>query len=163
VCREGHCRIAAVLLYNTGCYILGQSPGIYLAPSRAPPLSALSSYSCFCTSGTMLLVNTLSAVLAVASSAVARNIPRAATTSVYEKLNGPPTGWAVDDSTPINKDTSMMKLRVQLVPQNVDKFHELAMNVRRSSCLRPRLLIYPRTDRHSRTCTLRKPPHPEGH
>lgn len=118
-------------------------------PSDGPLLSALSSYSCIYTSGTMLLLNTFSAVLAVASSAVARNIP--ATTSVYEKLNGPPTGWVADDSTPINKDTSTMRLRVQLVPQNVDKFHELAMNVRRSLCLPPRLLMHPRTDRHSRT------------
>jgi hypothetical protein len=49
---------------------------------------------------------------------------------VAEKLSGPPVGWAVDDSTPINKETSTMKLRVQLTPQNMGKFHELAIDVR---------------------------------
>jgi tripeptidyl-peptidase I len=79
----------------------------------------------------MLLLKTLSAVVAVASSVAALNVPNDSTSGrVAEKLNGPPAGWAVDDSTPINKDTSTMKLRVQLVPQNMDKFHELAMDVR---------------------------------
>lgn len=79
----------------------------------------------------MLLLKTLSAVAAVASSATALNIPKSSGSGrVAEKLNGPPIGWALDDSTPINKETSMMKLRVQLTPQNMGKFHELAIDVR---------------------------------
>jgi tripeptidyl-peptidase I len=79
----------------------------------------------------MLLLHTLSAVLAATSLAVARNIPRGYTSPshVYEKLSAPPAGWAIDDSILLNKDASMLKLRVQLVQQNMDKFHELAMNV----------------------------------
>jgi tripeptidyl-peptidase-1 len=79
-----------------------------------------------------MLLHTLSAVLAAASVAVTRNIPPSGYTSpshVYEKLSAPPAGWAIDDSILLNKDTSMLKLRVQLVQQNIDKFHELAMNV----------------------------------
>lgn len=83
------------------------------------------------TSDTMLLLKTLSAVAAVASSAAALNVPKSTGSGrVAEKLSGPPVGWAVDDSTPINKETSTMKLRVQLTPQNMGKFHELAIDVR---------------------------------
>ena len=79
----------------------------------------------------MHLLNTLSTVVAVALSVAALTVPRDSSSSrVYEKINGPPAGWSVDDSTPIDKDLSTIRLRVQLVPQNMDKFHELAMNVR---------------------------------
>lgn len=79
----------------------------------------------------MLLLNAFSAAVAVASSVAALKIPRLSDSGrVSEKLNGPPTGWAVDDSSPIDKERSMIKLRVQLVQQNMDIFHELAMNVR---------------------------------
>lgn len=78
----------------------------------------------------MLLLSTLSAIVAVASSVSGLNIRRSSASGrLIEKVHGPPPGWAVDDSTPINKESSMMKLRVQLVPQNVDKFHEMAINV----------------------------------
>jgi tripeptidyl-peptidase-1 len=49
--------------------------------------------------------------------------------SIREKLAGPPAGWVKDDSININKD-SMMSLRIHLVHQDMDKFHELATNVR---------------------------------
>jgi len=86
----------------------------------------------------MFLLNTLSAALAISSSAVALSIPTVAEhstndatskSSIYEKLSGPPAGWVRDDSTTINKDISTVKLRIQLMEQNMNKFHELAMNV----------------------------------
>lgn len=78
----------------------------------------------------MLVLKTISAVVAVASSVAALHVPKSTDAGrIYEKLNSPPAGWEVDNTTPINKDTSTMKLRVQLVPQNMNKFHELAMNV----------------------------------
>jgi tripeptidyl-peptidase-1 len=90
----------------------------------------------------MLLLNALSTVVTVASSVAALNVPRDSTSNrVYEKINGPPAGWSIDESSPIDKDLSMIKLRVQLVPQNMDKFHELAMNVQDPFTTRALLLI----------------------
>jgi tripeptidyl-peptidase-1 len=86
----------------------------------------------------MFLLKTLSAVLAVAYSVVALNIPnvkavasRDATfqSHVFEKLSGPPKGWVRDDTTTFDKDVSTVKLVIQLVQENMDRFHELAMNV----------------------------------
>lgn len=50
--------------------------------------------------------------------------------SVVESLAVPPAGWLLDDSTKFDKDTSTVTLRIHLVQQDMDKFHELAMNVR---------------------------------
>jgi tripeptidyl-peptidase-1 len=49
--------------------------------------------------------------------------------SVREKLTGPPPGWVRDESVEVDKDGSLMSLRIHLVHQDMDKFHELAMNV----------------------------------
>ena len=49
-------------------------------------------------------------------------------TSIRETLAGPPTGWVQDVSANIDKN-SMMSLRIHLVHQNIEKFHELAMDV----------------------------------
>ncbi|KAN0089028.1 subtilisin-like protein [Hyaloscypha variabilis] len=49
-------------------------------------------------------------------------------TSIREKLAGPPTGWVQDPSANVDKN-SMMSLRIHLVHQDMDKFHELAMNL----------------------------------
>jgi tripeptidyl-peptidase-1 len=48
--------------------------------------------------------------------------------SVREKLAGPPPGWVRNGSTEVDKAT-LMSLRIHLVYQDMDKFHELAMNV----------------------------------
>jgi tripeptidyl-peptidase-1 len=53
-------------------------------------------------------------------------------TSVVEKLQGPPAGWVLDDTAKFDKDVSTIKLRIQLVNQDMDKFHDMAMNVSRS-------------------------------
>ena len=49
--------------------------------------------------------------------------------SVREKLVGPPTGWVEDEGVILDK-SSMMSLRIHLVHQDMDKFHELATKVR---------------------------------
>lgn len=87
----------------------------------------------------MFLLKIVSSVLAVSSSVIALNIPNHGAhhgsrdvtfkSSVYEKLTGPPKGWVRDDATSFDKDVSMVKLTIQLVPQNMDEFHELALNV----------------------------------
>lgn len=80
------------------------------------------------------------ALLALSSSAVA--FPAAGnhfltdgefTSSVREKLTGPPPGWTRDESFTLDKDTSTLSLRIHLAHQDMDKFHELAMNVWQSS------------------------------
>lgn len=49
--------------------------------------------------------------------------------SVVEKINGPPAGWARDESIQVDKDAEMVKLRIHLVQQGMSDFHELAMKV----------------------------------
>lgn len=49
--------------------------------------------------------------------------------SVVERLNGPPKGWVKDDSIKVDKDIEMVKLRIHLVQQGMDKFHDMAMKV----------------------------------
>jgi tripeptidyl-peptidase I len=50
-------------------------------------------------------------------------------TSIFEKLNGPPAGWIKDEGANIDKDASMIRLRIHLVQQNMEKFHDLAAKV----------------------------------
>ena len=49
--------------------------------------------------------------------------------SIREKLGGPPRGWVEDESVDLDKN-SMMSLRIHLVHQDMDKFHQVATNVR---------------------------------
>jgi tripeptidyl-peptidase-1 len=44
--------------------------------------------------------------------------------SVRGALGGPPVGWVKDESVNVDK-ASMMSLRIHLVWQDMDKFHEL--------------------------------------
>lgn len=52
--------------------------------------------------------------------------------AVVEKLDSPPAGWIKDDvlSSEMNKGEMSMKLRIHLVHQDMDKFHDLATKVR---------------------------------
>lgn len=81
----------------------------------------------------MFLSNTFYVVLAIVSSASAFPALRSQdvdfSTSVAEKLNGPPTGWVQDDSIIVDKDAATITLRINLVRQGVDKFQDMAMNV----------------------------------
>ena len=76
------------------------------------------------------------ALLALSSRAVAfpatgkhARMDGGLTTSVREKLAGPPPGWMRDETVTLDKDTSTLSLRIHLVQQDMDKFHELALNV----------------------------------
>jgi len=83
----------------------------------------------------MLLVNTFSAILALVlapalSSALAFPVSgkpsRVATfkSSVFEKLAKAPPGWENDGSVLFNENTSSIKLRIHLVQQNLNDFHD---------------------------------------
>jgi tripeptidyl-peptidase-1 len=51
------------------------------------------------------------------------------TTSVFESIEAPPSGW-VKTNVDFNKDAAEIEVKIQLVHQDMNKFHELAMNVR---------------------------------
>lgn len=72
-----------------------------------------------------MLLNWVSLLLA--SSVVA--VPTSKGSSVVEKLSGPPAGWVRDESARIDKDGLQVRLRINLVQQDMQKFHELATNV----------------------------------
>lgn len=48
---------------------------------------------------------------------------------VVESLSSPPRGWVLDDTAVVNKDEAAIRLRVHLVHQDMDKFHDLALNI----------------------------------
>lgn len=48
---------------------------------------------------------------------------------VVESLASPPRGWVHDDTAVVNKDDAAIRLRVHLAHQDMDKFHELALNI----------------------------------
>ncbi len=77
-----------------------------------------------------MLLNIFSAVLALSSTGfalLARNAPLKS--SVREDLAGPPAGWVKDESIKVNRETSTISLSIHLVHQDMDKFHDLALNV----------------------------------
>lgn len=49
---------------------------------------------------------------------------------VFERLESVPAGWTKDDSAQVDKDATSITLKIHLVNKDMDKFHELAMNVR---------------------------------
>ncbi|KAH6660927.1 peptidase S8/S53 domain-containing protein [Truncatella angustata] len=52
-----------------------------------------------------------------------------AKTNIFESINAAPTRWAKQDIHEFSKDDATMELRIQLVHQDMDKFHELALNI----------------------------------
>ncbi|KAL3420026.1 Tripeptidyl-peptidase sed4 [Phlyctema vagabunda] len=50
-------------------------------------------------------------------------------TSVVESLKTPPSGWVEDHTATIDKDDAIIKLRFNLVQQDMNKFHDLAMKI----------------------------------
>lgn len=85
----------------------------------------------------MLLLKTLSTLLALSSSAIAFPFSSSSDesedvtfkSSIFEKLARPPNGWERDDSLRIDKDGSSVKLRIHLVQTNMREFHDLALKV----------------------------------
>ncbi|KAK0105521.1 hypothetical protein ONS95_004118 [Cadophora gregata] len=49
--------------------------------------------------------------------------------SVVESIAGPPSGWIRDEGANLDKDSHMIKLRIHLAHQDMDKFHDLAMQI----------------------------------
>ena len=92
----------------------------------------------------MVSFKSILAVLAASSSCLASPLTNPARrdgdfkSSVVESLSGPPLGWAKDESLKLNKEDMKISLRIHLVQQDMDKFHELAINVRDRTlrCLR---------------------------
>jgi tripeptidyl-peptidase I len=81
----------------------------------------------------MYILRTLSPIVILATACVARPTSDATfNKAVVEKLEGPPDGWIKDASVELDKDTTSITLKIHLVNQNMDKFHDLAMNVRSS-------------------------------
>ena len=90
----------------------------------------------------MFLFNTVSAFLALSSSAIAfptfEEVFRRDDTfksSVFEKLTSPPVGWVKDEGAAVDKKASTMRLRFHLVQQEMSKFHDIAMKVITILCL----------------------------
>lgn len=81
----------------------------------------------------MLFSSIFQATLAFAalgnSSPTSGSSDEAFKTSVVENISGPPEGWVRDDSAKLDKDTHMVKLRIHLTHQDMEKFHDLAMKV----------------------------------
>lgn len=48
---------------------------------------------------------------------------------VVESLSAPPRGWVKNETQQVDKEASQIRLRMHLVHQDMDKFHEVAMNV----------------------------------
>lgn len=83
----------------------------------------------------MLIFKSISAALALSSAALAFPFSSDSSkdvtfkSSIFEKIAAPPAGWTKDDTVQFDKDSSTMKLRIHLVQQNMEDFHDLAMKV----------------------------------
>ncbi|CAL3971136.1 unnamed protein product [Diplocarpon coronariae] len=80
----------------------------------------------------MLFNGILPLALALASFSVAA--PTTSSDAPYqthlvEKISGPPAGWTKADDAKLDKESHMVKLRIQLAHQGMDKFHEMATKI----------------------------------
>ncbi|ORY17869.1 peptidase S8/S53 domain-containing protein [Clohesyomyces aquaticus] len=78
----------------------------------------------------MFVLRSLSVAIALSVAAVA--LPTSHVDfqkSVAESLRSPPTGWVKDASEKVDKDAASITLKMHLVNQDMDKFHEHAMNI----------------------------------
>ncbi|KUJ09482.1 subtilisin-like protein [Mollisia scopiformis] len=78
----------------------------------------------------MFILNSLSVLVALSSCVYAS--PTSSSTHgsrIIEKIESAPAGWTKDESTRLDKDGELMKLRIHLVHQDMDKFHDLAMKI----------------------------------
>ncbi|TVY82340.1 Tripeptidyl-peptidase sed3 [Lachnellula suecica] len=82
----------------------------------------------------MVSFTSLLVVLAISASSFASPVNSAREddvfkSSVVESLSGPPLGWTKDESEILSKSDLKILLRIHLVQQDMDKFHELAMQI----------------------------------
>lgn len=81
----------------------------------------------------MGLLHAASVLLALASTAL--SFPTSGSQDVQknsvvvESLSAPPRGWVKNETQQVDKEAAQIRLRMHLVHQDMDKFHELAMNV----------------------------------
>jgi tripeptidyl-peptidase I len=74
----------------------------------------------------MFILKSLSTVVILAAVCIARPT----SSVVFEKLENVPAGWIKDDSARVDKDATSISLKIHLINNDMDTFHELAMNVR---------------------------------
>jgi tripeptidyl-peptidase I len=79
-----------------------------------------------------LSASLLLALLATGSIALSASSDSFAKTKVFEKPAVVPGRWAKQDAAIAgsSKSNATLELRIHLVAQNMDKFHEMAMDVR---------------------------------
>jgi tripeptidyl-peptidase-1 len=77
----------------------------------------------------MISLKSILVVLTISTFAIASPYGTPKTT-VKEKLSAPPVGWVHDAGHKIDKDVASIKLRINLVEQNMDKFHDMVIRVR---------------------------------
>lgn len=80
----------------------------------------------------MYFSGVVSTVLVLAVTAVAGPVQQKRSefsSSVVEKLLAPPAGWVADPSTTFDKDEAMIKLRIHLVQNDMEKMQQLAIDV----------------------------------
>jgi tripeptidyl-peptidase-1 len=79
---------------------------------------------------TMFVQHFLSAVTVLSAICTARPTSNDDFSKVVvEKLDTAPVGWVKDSSATLDKDATSITLQIHLVNQDMDKFHDLAMNV----------------------------------
>jgi tripeptidyl-peptidase-1 len=76
----------------------------------------------------MFILRVLPVVTVLATACVARPTNEFSK-AVIEKLEAAPVGWVKDSSTELDKDSTSITLKVHLVNQDMDRFHDLAINV----------------------------------
>lgn len=83
----------------------------------------------------MVSLKSFVVILGLSTSAFAKPPARwgsrdaAPKSTVYEKVAAPPVGWTQDKDQKLDKDATTIKLRIHLIQQDMDKFHEMALNV----------------------------------
>lgn len=78
----------------------------------------------------MFVLRVFSTVAILTTAAIARPTSEVLNKNVVEKLAAAPAGWVKDESAKLDKAATSITLKVHLVNQDMDKFQELAMNVR---------------------------------
>lgn len=81
----------------------------------------------------MGFLHIITSLLALASTAV--SFPASGSKDVQknsvvvESLSSPPLGWVKDETQQVDKESAPIRLRMHFVHHDMDKFHELALNV----------------------------------
>lgn len=133
VCAITHCWDCEVFRLVNFAYKLGcQDADRNQAFSSSWPPSFRSTKTQE-TAANMGLLHAASVLLALASTAL--SFPTSGSQDVQknsvvvESLSAPPRGWVKNETQQVDKEAAQIRLRMHLVHQDMNKFHELAMNV----------------------------------